>query len=450
MQATTIDLLTKYDVPTPRYTSYPTVPQWELVSMTSDSWAQHLAKELTADRRLSLYLHLPYCEQLCTYCGCNKRITVNHSVEGPYIRNLLHEWELYKAHFKVKPVLDELHLGGGTPTFFSPANLEALLTPILSDVVLAENASLSVEVHPNVTTRAHLETLAKLGFKRISVGIQDFDPTVQAIINRHQTFEQTANIFNWARELGFTSINADLVYGLPLQTKDTIRSTFEQLGQLRPDRISFYAYAHIPWKSKGQRRYDEADLPAGAEKRALYELGRDRLAIYGYHEIGMDHFTLESDELYIAAQTGTLHRNFMGYMPRKTDVLIGLGASSISDTGNAYAQNHHQIEVYTEALQHGFPVMRGHQLSAEDLELKAQILNIICQLKTDWSNVKSDWLDGINDRLADFEAEGLIIRSGQSLVVTESGRTFLRHICQAFDARQPLLNTGGQIYSKGV
>lgn len=406
--------------------------------------------------RLSLYLHLPYCEQLCTYCGCNKRITVNHAVEQPYFETLLQEWAMYRQLFPKAPVLDELHLGGGTPTFFSPENLTTYLGRLLSTVAVAPDATLSVEVHPNVTTKQHLEALAALGFNRLSVGIQDFDPQVQAIINRHQTYERTAEVFAQARALGIEDINADLVFGLPRQSLATIRHTFSLLRELRPSRISFYSYAHVPWKSKGQRRYDESDLPAGPEKRALYELGRKMLFEQGYQEIGMDHFALPADALYQAKESQQLHRNFMGYTERPSELLIGLGASAISDSGGAYAQNHTVIEDWAAAIHAGqLSMAKGHLLSPEDQLLKGHILNIICHMHTSWTAEESTpWLEGVADRLATMAEEGLVLLGPHSVTVLEAGRPFLRHVCMAFDARLAAQNkeatAGGKQFSRGV
>lgn len=441
-------LLEKYDVPTPRYTSYPTVPHWVLQPMPVAHWSRPLSIALATERRVSLYIHLPYCEKLCTYCGCNKRITANHAVEQPYLDTLWKEWQLYREYFGQAPVVEEIHLGGGTPTFFAPHRLGTWLHKLLADVTLAPDAVLSVEVHPNVTSLEHLQVLADLGFNRLSVGIQDFDPTVQAVINRYQTFEKTAQIFSWARMLGFSSINADLVYGLPKQNLSTVKSTFELVQHLKPERISFYSYAHVPWKAKGQRGYSEADLPTGAEKRALYELGASMLKQQGYHEIGMDHFALPEDDLFLAREEGRLHRNFMGYTASPTDVLIGLGASSISDIGYAYAQNLVTIEEWQAKVLSGhFPLAKGHVLNDEDLFIKNHILNLMCQLKTTWGPLEPEQkkiVKRATNTLATMEHEGLVLLSENAIEVTEAGRPFLRHICQAWDAY------GGGAFSRGI
>ena len=306
------ELLDKYNIPAPRYTSYPTVPYWQPEPPAQTAWIKTVQKAFTENNEISLYIHLPYCENLCTYCGCNKRITKNHAVELPYIDTVLAEWKMYLnilKHFSVKmylnilpekPVIREIHLGGGTPTFFSPENLHYLLSNILNDAKIAEEYAFSFEAHPASTTYEHLKTLADLGFKRISIGVQDFDQEILKIINRHQSYEQVKAAVDMSRELGYESINFDLIFGLPLQTPQNIIDNFEKLKVLKPDRIAFYSYAHVPWVKPSQRAYSEKDLPLGADKRKLYELGRELLEKMGYHEIGMDHFALENDELYIA------------------------------------------------------------------------------------------------------------------------------------------------------
>ncbi len=333
-------LLEKYNVPSPRYTSYPTVPLWKNPP-EEEEWKKMVGRTFRESNQrdgISLYIHLPFCESLCTFCGCNKRITKNHQRELPYIETLLQEWNLYLQIFPEKPKIKEIHLGGGTPTFFQAENLHRLLEGILTTCEVTRNHEFSLEAHPNVTTPEQLETLYKLGFRRLSLGVQDFDPLVQKMINRIQSFETVASVSKAAREIGYTSLNFDLVYGLPFQKKQSIIGTMDKVSQLRPERIAFYSYAHVPWKSKGQRRYTEEDLPSSAVKRDLYELGRKILEKDGYSEIGMDHFSLPQDNLYQATQEKTLHRNFMGYTTSQTKLLLALGMSSISDTWDAYIQ----------------------------------------------------------------------------------------------------------------
>jgi Coproporphyrinogen III oxidase and related Fe-S oxidoreductases len=276
-QVTMEELVQKYNVAAPRYTSYPTVPFWDNEAFSRMAWTNQVYQtfQQSKEKGISLYIHLPFCESLCTYCGCNTRITKNHRVEEPYIVSLLKEWEMYVALFKgERPLLAEIHLGGGTPTFFHPDNLRVLIEGILKHADLAPDRSFSFEAHPANTTIAHLQTLFDLGFRRLSLGIQDFDPLVQFVINRHQTSAEVEEVMQNARKIGFESINFDLIYGLPKQSLATVEDTIEKAMLLKPDRISFYSYAHVPWIKPGQRHYTEADLPNGAAKLALYNLGK--------------------------------------------------------------------------------------------------------------------------------------------------------------------------------
>jgi len=298
----TTGLLQKYDVAVPRYTSYPTVPYWkenidqqQWLSVFEDSFDKANSKD-----GISLYIHLPFCESLCTYCGCNKKITTNHSVEEDYLATIEKEFLLYLELLKEKPVIREIHLGGGTPTFFSPENLSRLINFIKQYSIIHPRHEFSIEGHPNNTTTKHLEALFELGFRRISYGVQDNDPEVQRIINRIQPLENVKKATDTARETGFESVNFDLIYGLPKQTLQSITKTFEQVLELKPDRIAFYSYAHVPWTSRGQRLFDELDLPSPEEKIQLYLKGKEILMNAGYTDIGMDHFALSTDTLYAA------------------------------------------------------------------------------------------------------------------------------------------------------
>jgi len=434
-------LLEKYNVPAPRYTSYPTVPYWDATAPTAEEWKKtvnHSFHQSNDEQGISLYIHLPFCESLCTFCGCNTRITVNHGVEMPYIMALLKEWSLYLELFETTPRIREIHLGGGTPTFFSPLHLKELIEGITSSSQVCEDAEFSFEAHPGNTTRAHLETLYSLGFRRISLGIQDFDQRVQEIIHRFQTYEQVKTTVESAREIGYTSVNFDLIYGLPLQTEQSIYHTIARVKELAPDRIAFYSYAHVPWVKPGQRKFTEADLPVDYEKRKLYELGRDQFKAAGYIEIGMDHFALASDSLYRAEEKGTLHRNFMGYTHNYTRLMIGLGVSSISDSWYGYLQNIKTVEEYERTVNKGeLPIFKGHLLSKEDLILRQHILNIICRYGTSWEN-PSESCEAVLQaipRLHEMENDKLLHLREHSLQVTPKGRAFLRNICMAFDAR---------------
>lgn len=433
------NLVEKYNVPAPRYTSYPTVPYWE-DNLTEETWAEHIRHAFISSNKdgISLYIHLPYCESLCTYCACNTRITVNHKVEGPYIETVLKEWNLYLAQFDTRPLIKEIHLGGGTPTFFSAEHLHYLISSILNTADIADEYDFSFEGHPGNTTAQHLQTLYNLGFKRVSFGIQDFDTTVQEAINRYQTLEEVTSVINLARRTGYTSVNVDLVYGLPHQTKQSVKQTLEQIISLKPERIAFYSYAHVPWLKPGQRKYTDKDLPVAAEKRRLYEIGRDLFAKAGYSDIGMDHFALPNDELLTAFTKGKLHRNFMGYTTNTTKLLIGLGCSAISDSWSAFSQNIKTVEAYREVVDQGkFPLHKGHVLSNEDLLIRQHILNLMCRHESDFSETFCNQLilDHSKNRLVDLIADELISIADGKVMLADKGKVFLRNICLAFDKR---------------
>jgi len=437
----TKELIKKYNVAAPRYTSYPTVPYWDMATFNQDEWTKAVVKtfnESNATDGISVYIHLPFCESLCTYCGCNTRITKNHKVEEPYIAAVLKEWELYVALFKDRPVIKELHLGGGTPTFFSAENLALLLNGIFALADQHPNAEFSFEGHPGNTQKAHLDTLYALGFKRLSLGIQDFDPRVQLIINRIQTYDEVEIATRQARDAGYTSINYDVIYGLPLQTMEGLQDTINSVLNLKPDRIAYYSYAHVPWVKPGQRRYTEKDLPSATLKQQLYEVGREMLKAGGYTEVGMDHFTLTSDTLHEAAVQGKLHRNFMGYTHQYSRLMIGLGVSSISDTWMGFAQNVKKVEEYMELVNAGeIPVFKGHILDEADLILRQHILNIMCKGETSWAlftEQSEDLFDGL-ERMELLAQDGLVNIGAASLTVTEKGKRFLRNICMTLDAR---------------
>lgn len=453
---TSPELFRKYNVPGPRYTSYPTVPYWS-GTPTSEQWVESIARSLERNDPLgigaALYVHIPFCQSLCTYCGCNTRITRNRAVAGPYVNAVLREWELYLERVGRGIRVGELHLGGGTPTFLEPGELERLITGLLEKGEVVPGAEFSLEADPRVTTREHLATLSRLGFRRLSLGIQDFDPRVQEIVHRTQTEEQVRSAVDSARELGYGSVNFDLIYGLPLQTPKSVEGTIESVRRLRPDRIAFYAYAHVPWIKPGQRRFTEADLPEAEAKRKLYELGRGMLEEAGYREIGMDHFALESDSLWQAASAGTLHRNFMGYTSRQVAPLFGLGVSAIGDSWDAFAQNEKLLENYEKRVSAGeLPIVRGHVLDEEDRILRRHILNLMTRFRTDWSapELRTGHLEGVEERLREFTQDGLVRASPASCEITEAGRPFLRNVCMAFDARLVRQAPATQLFSRTI
>ena len=436
------ELVKKYDVPGPRYTSYPTILHWT-ETPSVDEWIESLSLSLDASERhgngSAIYVHIPFCRSLCTYCGCNSRITCSTTVGRAYVKTCLREWDLYRARLnRSQPFpISELHLGGGTPTYLSPTELEELIGGILTHTKQTSNAEFSVESDPRVTHAEHLSTLYRLGFRRLSLGIQDFDPAVQRAVNRVQTESQVLAVTEDARALGFSSINYDLIYGLPFQTLKSIEQTIEAVRRLRPDRIAFYAYAHVPWVKPGQRHFTDQDLPCGDEKRALYELGRRMLAAEGYREIGMDHFALETDDLYQAGVSKTLHRNFMGYAPRFVAPLLGLGVSSISDSSDVFVQNEKTLEVYQQRVASGeIPIFRGHKLSNEDVIIRRHVLNLMTRFKTSWETPEASvpYLESVTERLEPLERDELVKLTNKTCEVTDAGRPFLRNICMAFDA----------------
>lgn len=443
-------LLDKYNVAVPRYTSYPTVPLWDTSKTNVSDWMDHVRMSFNESNEISLYIHLPYCESLCTYCGCNKHITKNHLVEEPYINAVLKEWGMYLKDWDRKPVIRELHLGGGTPSFFSPANLGRLIEGLLADAEVPEDSEFSFEAHPFSTNFEHLRVLYNLGFRRLSLGVQDFDEGVLQIINREQTIEQVVTVTQQARMIGYTSINYDLIYGLPGQKPSHIKRNLMLLSHLRPDRIAFYSYAHIPDVKKSQRAYSERDLPSASEKMALYLKGKEGLEEMGYAEIGMDHFALPSDSLYKALHAKRLHRNFMGYTPHRTNLSIGLGVSAISDSWTAYSQNEKTVKEYLMRVRNETspPVIKNHFLTEEDMDVRRRLLNLICNFELEGFPVDSDAL--INSGLRDFEEDGLIKLMPNGLKVTATGKSFIRNICTILDRRMPMARGEKPTFSKAV
>jgi oxygen-independent coproporphyrinogen-3 oxidase len=445
------DLFAKYDVPAPRYTSYPTVPFWT-DSPTTGQWIEELNRAF-ADQTASwsLYFHLPYCETLCTFCACNTVITRDHGREETYIDLLSREWGLYLDRvpaLRARPLLG-VHLGGGTPTFFSAENLERILKPILADARIGgDQFEASVEVHPGHTTREQLITLRQLGFTRISIGVQDFDPEVQRLVNRHQPYEVTRSVTDAARELGYTSVNYDLIYGLPRQNPESFAATVAKTIELRPDRIALYSFARVPWIKPAQRSYKDEDLPKAREKRALYEMAREALASAGYVEIGMDHFALPHDGMAEAQRKGTLHRNFQGYTERRTQVLLGLGVSAISETPTCFHQNEKAFPVYERRVQQGeIATLRGHLLSEEDRRLREQILTFMTRFEV---GLRPEQRDDARNYLEPLISDGLVEVDGQRLILTERGRPFLRNACMFFDQRLRQQEQRPQVFSQAL
>ena len=438
-------LVNKYNVAGPRYTSYPTVPYWNASTFSLKKWEVSLMQsfnESNANEGVSLYIHLPFCESLCTFCACHKHITKRHEVEEEYIETVLKEWKLYVALVDEKPIIKELHLGGGTPTFFSKENLKYLMDGIFSIAEKHTEHEFSFEGHPNNTTKEQLQTLFDAGFTRVSFGVQDYNEKVQKSIHRIQPFEAVEQVTKWSREIGYTSVSHDLIFGLPFQTKEAVIHTINKTKELQPDRISFYSYAHVPWvKGVGQRGFNETDLPKNDEKRELYEIGKELFAELGYVEIGMDHFALKTDSLFEATVNKTLHRNFMGYTANKTQLMVGLGMSAISDSWYAFAQNVKTVKEYQKIVNQGeIPIFRGHLLTEEDRVIRKHILNIMCHFFTSWEedSLKIKSIDFHLSLLKEMEQDGLVSIHENSISVPEKARPYVRNICMAFDVH--LLN----------
>jgi len=445
-------LYSKYDVPAPRYTSYPTVPYWERTP-TVDEWRTHLRDSLAGpESSWSMYFHIPFCETLCTFCGCNTSITKDHKRETPYVEHLLQEWSTYLREVPElgQRPLRQIHLGGGSPTFLSAASLAALLTPLLKQVKLQNQVfEGAVEVDPRRTTKEQLKVLRELGFNRVSMGVQDFNGEVQRLVNRIQPYAITAALTEDARKLGYESVNFDLIYGLAKQTRESIRETAKLTVQLRPDRIALYSFALVPWIKPAQRLFKDEDLPAAENKRELYEIAREILLEAGYVEVGMDHFALATDGLAKAMTSNSLHRNFMGYTDIRTDVLLGLGVSAISESRQSFHQNEKVLANYESLVEKKqFATLRGHVLTSADQNNRQQILEFMTEAKVKWSS--PDQHREAKVFLAEMEQDGLVEITEKELRLTLKGRPFLRNACLFFDARLRAQKPDTPIFSRSI
>jgi oxygen-independent coproporphyrinogen-3 oxidase len=433
------ELLARHGGPSPRYTSYPTVAHWGTAPAVTQWFSALDAALAPAGARAGLYVHIPYCQSLCTFCGCNMRLVRNHALAAPYVERVLQEFAVYRAGIGARTLtlsLGELHLGGGTPTYLPAGALDRLLDGLLQHARPAEGANFAIEADPRNTTRDQLVTLRRHGFNRISIGVQDFDARVLEIVNRVQTEEQVRALVDSARTLGFGSTSFDLIYGLPLQTPESLRATFEIVAHIRPERISFLPYAHVPWIKPSQRRYTEADLPDTAQRHALFLQGRELLGAAGYVEIGIDQYALPGDALVAALQEGRLSRNFMGFTASPTDALIGLGVSAIGATPTMFAQNEKNLQQYeTRVAANALPLQRGHVLSMEDRQIRSLMWKLFSgsPAALDASVTGSWWWPEVRTALEPLQQDGLVQLSADTLTVTELGRAFLRRIAFAFD-----------------
>ena len=435
----TKELLDRYNVPGPRYTSYPTAPEWSGAFGSAD-YKRALSASNQSGRPLSLYMHLPFCERLCLFCGCNVIIKKNHDIAVPYIETLKKEIALTADLIdRARPVV-QFHWGGGTPTWFSPAQLEELFNFTKDHFTFAADAEIGVEIDPCATTVAHLEVLRRLGFNRLSMGIQDFNPEVQQTVRRIQPYEKTKELFDACRALGFESLNVDLIYGLPRQTVASFKESVDKVIGMGPNRIAMFSYAHVPWMKKQQGAL-ERWIPQEMDKFHIFRAGIRRFTESGYHYIGMDHFARPDDELCAAQRSRTLHRNFQGYTTKAGPDLMGMGVTSISGVDRAYAQSYRGLDEYCAAVGSGrLPVMRGIWLTDDDVIRRAAIGKILCHCVLDKNEFATEY--GIDfdryftdelARLDTLSVDGLVKLTPESIRVTLLGRIFIRNVGMVFD-----------------
>jgi oxygen-independent coproporphyrinogen-3 oxidase len=431
--------LEKYNRPGPRYTSYPTAPVWK-DDFGPDDFEKYCERSEERATPVSLYMHLPFCESLCLFCACTVSIQKDKRVAIPYLDTLKREIDHMARHVSKKRPVIQFHWGGGTPTYLSPAQMEDLFGHTRERFSFAPDAEIGIEVDPRVTSREHLETLRRLGFNRLSMGIQDFEPKVQETIHRVQPYEMTRDLILAARELGFESLNVDLIYGLPYQTATSFRATIDRTVTLAPDRVAMFSYAHVPWLKKQQGSFAQ-HLPEGMEKFRIFRAGLEQFLGAGYLYIGMDHFAKPGDELAVAQQNRTLHRNFQGYTTKAGADLYGMGVSAISSLGEAYAQNRREVPTYQAAIaERGIATMRGYRLSADDRIRRAVIGRLLCHTVIPKSEVEKEFSISFDDyfapevqRLDEFRAEGLVALAPGEIRVTALGRIFIRNVAMTFD-----------------
>jgi oxygen-independent coproporphyrinogen-3 oxidase len=433
-------LLEKYNRPGPRYTSYPTAPVWKDDFGPAD-FEEYCERAEQRATPVSLYMHLPFCESLCLFCACTVSIQKDKRVAIPYLATLKREIDHVAQHVSRKRPVIQFHWGGGTPTYLSPAQMEDLFSYTRERFAIAPDAEVGIEVDPRVTSREHLETLRRLGFNRLSMGIQDFEPKVQETIHRVQPYEMTRDLIVAARELGFDSINVDLIYGLPYQTEASFRATIDRALTLAPDRVAMFSYAHVPWLKKQQGSF-AVHLPEGMEKFRIFRAGLEGFLNAGYAYIGMDHFAKPGDELAIAQRNRTLHRNFQGYTTKAGADLYGMGVSAISSLGEAYAQNRREVPAYEAAVaERGLATMRGYRLSADDLIRRGTIGRLLCHTVIHKHEVEKEFAISFDryfapemQRLEDFHADGLVSLSPDEIRATSLGRIFIRNVAMTFDS----------------
>ena len=443
-RAVTVDLLSRYDRPGPRYTSYPTAVEFHEGVTGADYLDCLAAANAMGDAPLSLYIHLPFCEERCLFCGCHTIITRHKDVAVPYLGLLGREIELLAARLPDRRSFAQLHLGGGTPTYYTPQQLDGLVGGLLKHFTPLPGAELAFEADPRVTTSEHLDALARLGFNRVSFGVQDLNRDVQEAINRVQTREQTARLVDHAREKGYRGINVDLIYGLPLQTPETFEKTVDSVIALGPDRAAVYSFAFVPWVRGSQKKIEEDQLPAPDVKVQLFAIARERFLAAGYEPIGMDHFARPDDDLAIARREGTLRRNFQGYAVIPGDDVMGLGISAIGDVRGSYFQNEKKLSTYEEVIgEDRLPVYRGVRRSPDDELRRTVIHELMCNFRVDARAIERQY--GIDFAkyfaddlalLAPHERDGMVVVSAAGLQATPVGELFVRNLAMCFDRYQ--------------
>ena len=442
MPGVSTETLKKYDVSGPRYTSYPTADRF-VEAFTQDAYmlALEQRRAIAATQPLSIYVHIPFCESLCFFCACNKIVTKHHERSAEYLRYLNREIDLHIEHLGAGQTISQLHLGGGSPTFFSDEELAELMSMLKRSFVFAPGGEYSIEVDPRTVNEQRLKHLADLGFNRLSFGVQDFDPEVQKAVHRIQPAEQVFALVEAARRYQFESVNVDLIYGLPMQTPESFKRTLAQVVELRPNRIALYGYAHLPERFKPQRRISEYELPAAADKITMLGSALKAFIDAGYVYVGMDHFALPDDDLAIAKRQGRLHRNFQGYSTQPDCDLISLGVSAIGRVGATYSQNAKTIEEYYDHLNHGrFPVVRGLALSRDDIVRRAVIMVIMCQGALEYEAIELAYMLDFKSYFANemealkaLEKTDMLVLEEDGLQVTDTGWFFVRAVAMVFD-----------------
>lgn len=452
----TLDLLKKYDVPGPRYTSYPTVPAWTENVGVADY--QKNLSAVQAGESLSLYFHIPFCEKLCHFCGCFQIITKDHTRSVSYVEALIQEIKTVAGHLtnEVKPV-SQIHFGGGTPNFIAPEELSRILSAVRDHFQILPDAEIAIEMHPRTSTSEFCQNLKKEGFNRISLGVQDFDDDVQRLINRFQTYDRTRAMMTELRSLDFKNFNLDLIYGLPGQTEEKFAKTLELTLSLKPDRLAIYSYAHVPWVRPVQRSFADSDLPTPETKLKLFERAHHFFTSQGYAQIGLDHFATREDELYQALERGGLHRNFMGYSTRADAHQIGFGVSAISYVNGHYFQNEKKMDWYQEKMTRGdLATYRGYLLDEDDRIRRNLITELMCRLQVDKNLMPVAHFDHYFarevEKLKPFVADNLVIVTPKEIRVTERGKLTLRNIAMCFDAHLERVRQGAKtpVFSRTV